>query len=84
MNLPGYDAWKLDTPPYCEGPDEEAAREACRPTAEDWENACHHIIWKSDPSLFDRIQDQAQHEYEERTTRCFPVRSQEQANDEPF
>ena len=36
------------------------------PTAEDWENACHAIVWKADPGLFERIQEQAQRECDER------------------
>ena len=30
------------------------------PTAEDWENACHAVIWTVDPALFDRIQAQVE------------------------
>lgn len=36
------------------------------PTAEDWENACHAVIWTADPALFARIQAQAEIERDER------------------
>jgi hypothetical protein len=37
------------------------------PSGEDWENACHEIVWKTDPALFDRIQKQAEQERDRRT-----------------
>jgi len=34
--------------------------------AEDWENACHALVWTSDPDLFDLIRNQAYVEADER------------------
>ena len=35
----------------------DASRGSERLRGEDWENACHEVIWKADPALFDRIRE---------------------------
>jgi hypothetical protein len=54
--------------PRSTGPHPDPLTEA--PIAEDWENACHEVIWKKDPELFSRIQEQAVLERQERIAKA--------------
>lgn len=47
----------------------DASRGAERLRGEDWENACHELIWKTDPDLFERIRQQAEAESQKRLSR---------------
>lgn len=47
----------------------EASRGAERLRGEDWENACHEVVWTTDPALFERIRQQAELESLKRLSR---------------
>jgi hypothetical protein len=47
----------------------DASQGAEKVRGEDWENACHEVIWKADPALFERIEKQALDESRRRLSR---------------